>query len=176
MSKKHKREVNRDVLAEANVHPEHTYVKIGANEYLFLLNGYGMKLAREDGHDPVVALFGAIKKLAPAVMKSGVFERAMGEGRAPSEKDFGPVTILNVLADAFDGEVFDDLCVVVLAGTLTAEPNMTLDRVMVNITPAAFRHIFTKVWPRMLNYAQDLTEEDVIQEEEGGESAGDSGN
>lgn len=137
-------------------HPETVEVEIGGKKMLFLLCGRGAKLAREKGKDPIPAIFKTLARIAPAIQKTGLFVDGV-----PDEAAFTPTVILNVLQEAFTGQLFDDLITVVWWGVLAAQPTITLEEIEVLVTPAGLKTLTAKVWPKMLAYAQDLDEADV---------------
>lgn len=169
--------VDQQVMEAALRHPEAAKIVIAGEEFVFLLSGYGAKLAREKGHDPIPAIFKTLKRLGPALQKSGLFK----DGR-PSEDGFTLETLLGVLAEAITGEFLDDLCLVVWWGLLTVQPDTPLAVVQTMVTPAGLRSIWKEVGSRMVSYTKDLNEEDqeeeveATEEDAGGESAGGQGN
>lgn len=144
-------------------HPETAEIEIGGRRFLFLLSGYGAKLAREKGKDPIPVIFSTLSRLAPAAAKHGMFAQ---DGEATTET-FTLDKILAILSDSVTGEFFDDLCTIVYWGVLTAQPDTDIEEIQILVTPAGLRSIVTAVWPRMLSYAKDLKESDIKSANEG---------
>ena len=153
------------ILQAVREHPETRTVNIGGADRLFLLNGYGAKLARERGHDPVPAIVSAVARIAPALQQSGMFT----EG-----KEVTGFEMLALASKLITGEVLDDIQCVIFWGLLSADPDLDYDELGVLLTPTSVRGIVSEVWPAMLSYMRDRDEAD--EETTGGGSGEASGN
>ncbi len=157
-------------LEKIKRHPEATTIEIGGQEFIFLLCGYGAKLAREKGRDPFPPIIETLAKIAPAVVKSGLLK----DGKVDMET-ITPTIVFALMQELITGQFFDDLIVVIWWGVLAAQPDTELEDLEILVTPNAMKQIMTEVMPRMMNYSQDLEESD-IKSESGDDSGGPEGN
>lgn len=159
--KKKARTVDPELVADAKAHPEYTTIQLGSKEYGFLLNMTGAEIARDEGHDPVPAIFNAVERLIPAFLNSDLVKEAAKKGVDLTEANITYMDAVKILMKVIDGELISDFCLIVWWGVLTVHPDTSLARVKVNLTPASIRAVFEQVWPKMLTYTRDLTEEDL---------------
>lgn len=157
-------------LEKVKQHPEATTIKIGGQEFIFLLCGLGLKLAREKGKDPVPPIMDTLSKIAPAVVSAGL----LSDGELKMES-ITPTVVLALMQDLITGEFFDNMITVIWWGVLAAQPDTELEDLEILVTPNSMKEIVMQVMPRMMSYSQDLDEED-IKSETGDDSGGPEGN
>lgn len=160
---------NETILAKVRLNPETATIEFAGEEYLFLLSGLGLKLARAGGHDPIPAIFGIFAKVLPVFTGSGMFE---ADGQIDADR-FSLPDMLAAITGKLDGQLVEDLAVVIWWGLLTAQPDVTLEDVELGLTPRTLVSVVQQVWPKMVSYQEDNLVEDT--DDQGGSDSGGEG-
>lgn len=136
--------------AALRAEPDFVEVTVRGVRYGFLLSGYGAKLARAHGADPVAAA---------ARIASALFSSMKGGRFDLSELDTSPLT----------GALLDDLAAVLYAGMVPFTPGLDMDDVLAMLTPRTAGELFRQLAPSLKAAFGGDGVEDPAEQKEGAE-------